>query len=553
MRVVATLSTAALIVAVLGGSALGQTTGDPGVAKDQDRKTTAKTSDTAQAGPPAQVNGDSIVDLQKRIKELEAQRDPLAAKADPQAGQAAATDPQVAALEKKIKELEARIDAIIKDRDAPPEEATNRGDVDRVMDPVGLRSFYADGYLLMASPKGRFIYWLDGRVNLDYASYQGADNRLPTGVEVRRARLGLKTTLWTNWLAEVDLDFADGKVSFKDLWMGRLFENGLIRAGNHKAPFSLDTLTSSKNIVFIERSYLDAMSPDRRIGVSYSGWGKWYQYSGGVFFQEAGLFNDKDTLTGGGAGTDQKVNLVGRFTVAPIAKRDKVLHFGIGAAYRRPDVSKIATSGADLVDRENAAMIVKLDSRAETHVSRAKFLSTGDMKYVDHFTQFNVELAGTYGPLTFQSEYLSTKVNRIPTTVAAYSNHSFGGYYAQVSWFLTGDHRPYSVAEGEFYRVIPKRKYGAVEAGLRYNVMDLDDATTVDPILGGGAKNVTLGLSWFVNANHKLMFNVVKVNNNANARPGKDWAPIPPGTSTAQTVIYGDDFTTIAVRYQIAF
>jgi len=84
-------------------------------------------------------------------------------------------------------------------------------------------------------------------------------------------------------------------------------------------------------------------------------------------------------------------------------------------------------------------------------------------------------------------------------------------------------------------------------------VMDLDDATAVDPILGGGAKNVTLGLSWFVNANHKLMFNVVNVNNNGNARPGKDWAPIPPGTSTAQSVVFGDDFTTFAVRYQIAF
>ena len=39
-----------------------------------------------------------------------------------------------------------------------------------------------------------------------------------------------------------------------------------------------------------------------------------------------------------------------------------------------------------------------------------------------------------------------------------------------------------------------------------------------------------------MNANHKLMFNVTKVDNDENAKPGKDWAPIPAGTSTSQTV-----------------
>jgi len=50
-----------------------------------------------------------------------------------------------------------------------------------------------------------------------------------------------------------------------------------------------------------------------------------------------------------------------------------------------------------------------------------------------------------------------------------------------------------------------------------------------------------------------LMFNVTQVDNNDNAKPGKDWAPLPTGTSTSQTSIVGDKFVTIAVRYQIAF
>ena len=95
--------------------------------------------------------------------------------------------------------------------------------------------------------------------------YSGAENRLPDGFEVRRARIGVKATLFTDWLAEIDVDFADNVVEIKDLWAGYAgFDNSVIRVGNHKAPFGLETLTSSKNIIFIERSYIDSWAPDRR-------------------------------------------------------------------------------------------------------------------------------------------------------------------------------------------------------------------------------------------------------------------------------------------------
>ena len=230
-----------------------------------------------------------------------------------------------------------------------------------------------------------------------------------------------------------------------------------------------------------------------------------------------------------------------------------MIHFGAAVAYRSPERQKLATSGADLPDRINAARIVKLDSRAETHVSRAKFLSTGDMKYVDNFTQLGFELAATAGPATLQAEYQKTSINRMKTTNAVVADHSFDGYYAQASVFLTGERRPYLASEGEFGRLIPKRKAGALELAARYSMLNLDDVTTVDPIKGGQAKNFTLGLNWYFNTNHRIMVNFTNVDNNANAKPGKDWAPIPAGTSTAQNVVYGDDFKTFSIRYQIAF
>jgi len=421
--------------------------------------------------------------------------------------------------------------------------------------PVPLTGTYDDGYLIAQSADGAFKYWLDGRINLDFATYMGEKNRLPTGFEVRRARIGIKATLFTNFLSEMDVDFADNLIEMKDMWVGYAgVRNTLIKAGNHKAPFGLDTLTSSKNIMFIERSYLDSWSPDRLLGVNFSHWEEMWQVSAGIYGEAAGTFNDKDTLTGGGAGTSQRPSYIGRFTFSPIHTADRVFHVGGAAAWRQPDVAKIATSGADLPDRLDASRIVKLDSRAETHVSRAKFLSTGDMKYVDHFTQLGAEVAGVLGPMTFQGEYQRTAIHRVSTTVANYSDHQFSGYYGQVMVFLTkGDRRPYLVDQGEFDRVIPKNKNGAFEVGIRFSQMDLDDNTAIDPILGGIAKNVMAGATYFMNTNHKLVFNFGYVNNNGNAKPNKEYAPLGTGTSTAQTVVYGDKFKIIALRYQLAF
>lgn len=489
-----------------------------------------------------------------RIAQLEQQLAELTSLPAPPVDATLTTQQDVPALERRIRELEAQIAAITKQLKAPDATLMSGEEQERTMEPIPLSGFYDNGYLVFTSSDGAFKYWLDGRMQLDVATYTGAENRLATGAELRRGRVGIKATLFTDWLTEIDVDFANNAVEMKDMWAGYAgFANSVIRVGNHKSPFGFDTLTSSKNIVFMERAYVDSWSPDRMLGISYSRWGNHYQFSGGLFGQAAGVFNDKDSLTGGGVGSDQGHSFVGRASIAPFNAKGRVLHIGVAAANRHPDAAKLATSGADLPDRVNASRLVKFDSRAETHVTRAKFVSTGDMKFVKSVNQFGAELASVVGPMTIQAEYQKSDVNRYATTVASYVDHSFSGYYGQVSVFLTGERRPYSVSEGEFARVIPTRKSGAVEVGLRYSTIDLNDQTTVDPIAGGDAKNTTLGVTWFMNVNHKILFNVTNVNNGPLAKPGKDWAPIPAGTSTAQTVVFGDTFWTIAARYQVAF
>jgi Phosphate-selective porin len=154
---------------------------------------------------------------------------------------------------------------------------------------VSLPGAYDEGFLLFRSADSSFAYWLDGRVQIDGAIYRGSDNELASGTDVRRARLGTKVTMYRDWHGEFDVDFAENAVEMKDMWVGYMgFKNSLVKAGNFKEPFGLETLTSSKYITFMERSYIDNLSPDRHLGASFVNWGQYHYVTGGVFGQVAG-------------------------------------------------------------------------------------------------------------------------------------------------------------------------------------------------------------------------------------------------------------------------
>ena len=80
------------------------------------------------------------------------------------------------------------------------------------------------------------------------------------------------------------------------------------------------------------------------------------------------------------------------------------------------------------------------------------------------------------GPASFQSEYIHNSVHQ-PNGGDA----SFGSFYLQGSYFLTGEQRPYRDSGGHFNRVKPlhnlgdRNGWGAWEIALRYSQLDLND------------------------------------------------------------------------------
>jgi phosphate-selective porin OprO/OprP len=270
----------------------------------------------------------------------------------------------------------------------------------------------------------------------------------------------------------------------------------------------------------MERSYIDNFSPDRHVGASATNWGRFWYASAGVFGQEAGTPDE--------TGRSEGSAITGRLVFAPVNSQNALIHFGGAFSRRSPD----AASGAD-------TNTVRFRARPETNISRARFLTTGKVRFVDHTNYYNAELVTTYGPLTAQSEYTRVALVRLGDRRQA----TFGGMYVAASYFLTGEHRPYLMEEGEFDRVVPRSRNGALEVAARWSTLDLNDTSEGVGILGGRGTNVTLGLNWHISGNFKWMFNYTRVSNDNNAKPDMGIAPLTPG----------DKFNIFQTRFALAF
>jgi phosphate-selective porin OprO/OprP len=356
-----------------------------------------------------------------------------------------------------------------------------------------------EGLLLFQSSDGNFKFELDGRLQLGAALYMGSDNPMGNGTEVRRARLALKPT-WGDWSAQFDVDFGGNAVEIKDFWVGYSgFKNFIITIGNHKGQWSMEEVTSSRYLTFMERGYVNAFAPDRRIGLSVTNWHKNWRAFAGLFGQLSG---DEDTT-----GENEALNYNFRLTAAPLLTDNAFVHIGGAFGHSQPTAGSGGT--------------VKFNSRPESHITMNKYLATGKIKNVDSWDQYGLELAAATGPFLLQGEYAWVNVNRNSDKATA----KFNAYYAFISWFITGEKRPYNSEEGEAAgRIYPKnKKLGAFELAARVSSLNLNDKDS-SGIMGGMGRNVTLAVNWYPYANLKFSVNYILVNNDENATGGGSYS-----------------------------
>ena len=381
-----------------------------------------------------------------------------------------------------------------------------------------LKAYSEDGILTFKSDDGAFKWWLDTRVYLDVAAYSEDKNPLGDGVQLRRGRMAWKAILWSDYYVEFDLDFAEEGTEVKDAYIryDNLFNrNGYVRVGNFRAPFGLEENTTSRYLMFMERSQgTDAFALGRRMGIEVAKWTDSYRLAVGVFGPDVEDFETTDE--------DVNLNLAGRLTAAPINKDGQVLHLGFSSAWRQPTYASLDDSGGE----------VRFRTRNETHVTDYKYLNTDYIGNVDNFTQFGGELAFVSGRSMFQAEYIGTSMTRM----GALEDLSFGGYYALASFFLTSDSHPYDSTSGEFGKVRPTGKKGALELTLRYSDADLTDKD----VTGGTSTGLTVGMTWYANPNLKIYANYTQYDNDMDA-------------DAAGGLVGDDDYGVFQMRFLAAF
>lgn len=293
-----------------------------------------------------------------------------------------------------------------------------------------------------------------------------------------------------------------------DLWLTirHLPVVGNLRIGNMKPQIGMEHLTSSRFLPFMERSFMqDAFFGPFNNGFAPGfmlfNWGEQERMTWAI-----GGFKNVSNIFGSGWG-DGEYDVTGRVTVLPWYACDgrSLLHLGVAGSHRGLDDGAVRIRSRASIRNGNPGPLNPVIADTGFFGGQGQSLIGG-------------ELAGVAGSWTFQSEYFASTVDDAVSGGVDRGNPVFHGYYAQVFYFLTGEHQAYNRRTGVFDRVVPHENFflvksdcgplygrGAWQIGARYSRLDLTD----EGINGGIIQDMTVGLNWFLNPNLKFQFNYV--------------------------------------------
>jgi phosphate-selective porin OprO/OprP len=307
---------------------------------------------------------------------------------------------------------------------------------------------------------------MGGRIMYDYVNIEtepknGESQTITNDMELRRARIFAAGEM-NDWSFKAQFNVTEkdaGKPEDLYIRYKGLGQFAVLTLGKQKEPFSLEQLESSKDITVLERAAaVEAFAFGRNVGLTLAGgWSHGY-YAVGIFEDttEDAVANKK---------TMNDPAITGRFTATPYKTDNALIHLGAGYSHRQGDLE----------------------------VSEDVFISTSMQTY-------NFELGTSIGAFHAQAEYFRSIQE---SQIASEEDIKHDGYYAQVAYVITGEHRGYK--KGAFKRIKPASKAGAWEVTYRYEGgygkykdFGLETANGVAH---------TAGVNWYANNNVKVGLN----------------------------------------------
>jgi len=377
------------------------------------------------------------------------------------------------------------------------------------------RALGADG---VPGPHERPSLVLGGQVQGDMVYFgqpppgQDVLGDLQDGAQFRRVRLVARGKTWKQLEYALGVDFAladrpaflDNYVEAHDLpWVQN------VRLGHFFEPFSLERVTQNRNNTFMERSLVDTFAPARNMGVMAFGWDDAERST----WQIGTFRTNSDNVGNDSFESGQAVTL--RRTWLPFwddaTDGRSYLHLGAGYSFRGTDEGRVRFRSTPEIRK--AQPRDQPTANPGTPPFAPIFIDTGFIP-ARNFQLFDPEFALILGPVSLQSEYAFAIVDQIDGPQLF-----FNGYMAQLSWFLTGEHRPYDRHMGihqwmdvkdDFYLVRQGRRVssglGAWELAARYSTIVLNDKN----IQGNNLTDFTFGLNWYLNKYTRMKFNYIR-------------------------------------------
>jgi phosphate-selective porin OprO and OprP len=480
---------------------------------------------------------------------------------------------EVAALKAQIADLAAKVDTVaaVPAPVAVPAMAAEKKGGPEIKFKGAPEISTADGWSF--KPRGR-IHFDVGSVSAPGALQS---RNLGFTTRVRRVRLGMEGTVPGNFGYKVEADFANSSVAFGDVWLTYNPANApvVVRIGNFETLNSMEQITGSNNVTFLERNaFNEAFINARRLGAAVAVSNKAHD-----LVAEVGIFT--------GHAIDSTLDNDGWIGAARVYYGPKMgkaqLHFGMSAQYRDFSSNNAGTASASLL-APSTNQLARYRARPNSALTDFRFVDTGSFAAKGD-SLFGIEAAAIFPRfyVAGEAQWLKTRGYNAGATasgldvftggnsaVVPTSNPGFFGGFAEIGTFLTGETRGY--AKGLWTRPkvakpVGKGGFGAVQVAARYDYLDLNDdalkngvtnnfttgttsLASTDARLGRGGtqSSYLLGVNWYPIDYIRFMLNYTRVD----VKGGPFAATVLPlATNPVDQRTYGVD--VIAARMQVEF
>ncbi|MGI8560291.1 MAG: OprO/OprP family phosphate-selective porin [Luteimonas sp.] len=386
---------------------------------------------------------------------------------------------EIALLKEQLALLQAQVQALEERTDA---QSDVNIDTAQSLDKLVNESVKVEtkGGIRVTTADKAFEASIGGRIHFDAYAFD-RDLASTTGTtEFRRARLTLAGKLY-GWDYKMEQDFAAGTNldGLRDLYIAKSALGGKFTLGQFKPYRSMEELTSSNEILMMERPFSSATG----------------LYNGRQFQQGVGYLRGGDNYTFGAAAfnlrsasgvRNEGTGASARFTFAPINNTNSTLHFGVSAS-------------TENANRGSANLSASASYAGRRGPSQTIATTTGLSG--DSVNTIGLEAAGAFGPLFFQSEYARANFER-----PLGGDQDVDTWYVMGSWIINGGHKAYKPATGVF--ASPKvADKGLWELTARYDTIENKD------VAGLEVSSWILGLNYYINPNVRVMFNYTKGDN----------------------------------------